>query len=87
MRLSLLLSTLFELYGWVIFARLIVSWIRLDPYHPIVQFLYRVTEPVLRPARQLIPPVGGLDFSPIIVFVVLRLVGGFLVRLLWRIGL
>lgn len=85
--LSRLLSALVELYGWIIFARLIISWIRLDPYHPIVQFLIRATEPVLRPARQLIPPAGGLDFSPIIVFVVLRLVGNFVVRTLWSIGL
>lgn len=85
--ISSLVSALIELYGWVIFARLIVSWFRLDPYHPIVQFLYRVTEPVLRPARQLIPPAGGLDFSPIIVFVVLRIAGSFIVRLLWSLGL
>jgi len=85
--LSRLAAALFELYGWLIFARLILSWIRLDPYHPIVQFLYRITEPVLRPARQLIPPAGGLDFSPIVVFIVLRLVGNFIVRLLWSVGL
>lgn len=87
MRLAPLVSNLFELYGWVIFARLIISWIRLDSDHPIVVFLYRATEPVLRPARQLIPPAGGLDFSPIIVFVVLRFVGSFLVRLLLSLGL
>lgn len=87
MRLSPLISTLFELYGWVIFARLIISWIRLDSDHPIVTFLYRATEPVLRPARQLIPPAGGLDFSPIIVFIVLRFVGGFVVWMLRSMGL
>ena len=87
MGLSRLVAALFELYGWLIFIRLILSWIRLDPYHPIVQFLYRITEPVLRPARQLIPPAGGLDFSPIVVFIVLRLVGNFVVRLLWSAGL
>lgn len=87
MALSRLVGSLFELYGWLIFARLIVSWIRLDPYHPVVQFLYRITEPVLKPARQLIPPAGGLDFSPIVVFIVLRLVGNFIVRLLWSAGL
>ncbi|HLS91335.1 MAG TPA: YggT family protein, partial [Limnochordia bacterium] len=65
------------MYGWVIFARLILSWLRIDVDHPIISFLYRVTEPVLRPARQLIPPAGGLDFSPIIVFIVLRIVGNF----------
>ena len=87
MGLSRLVGALFELYGWLIFARLLLSWIRLDPYHPIVKFLYRITEPVLKPARQLIPPAGGLDFSPIVVFIVLRLVGNFIVRLLWSAGL
>lgn len=87
MRLSPLVAALFELYGWVIFARLVLTWIRLDLDHPIVTFLYRVTEPVLRPARQLIPPAGGLDFSPIIVFIVLRIVGSTLRMLLISIGL
>lgn len=87
MRLSPLVSTLFELYGWVIFARLILSWIRFDSTHPVITFLYRATEPVLRPARQLIPPAGGLDFSPIIVFVVLRFVGSFVVWMLRSVGL
>lgn len=87
MRLSPLIDSVFALYGWLIFARLIVSWIRLDFYHPVIQFLYRVTEPVLRPARRLIPPAGGLDFSPIIVFVVLGLVRSFVVRLLFFAGL
>jgi len=86
-RLAPLVSSLFELYGWVIFARLVLSWVRLDLDHPIITFLYRVTEPVLRPARQLIPPAGGLDFSPIIVFIVLRVVGSTVVRLLISIGL
>lgn len=87
MRLAPLVGSLIDLYAWLIFARLILSWIRLDTYHPVVQFLYRVTEPALRPARQLIPPAGGLDFSPIIVFVVLRLVRTFLVRFLFSVGL
>lgn len=87
MRLSPLIDALFSLYGWLIFARLVVSWIRLDFYHPVVQFLFRVTEPVLRPARRLIPPAGGLDFSVIIVFFVLRMVRSYVVRLLYFAGL
>lgn len=86
MRLYPLVDAAFTLYGWLILARLLVSWIRLDFYHPLVQFLYRITEPVLRPARRLIPPAGGLDFSPIIVFTVLGLVRGYLLSLLVRAG-
>ena len=43
----------------------------MDPYHPIVQLLYQVTEPVLDPARRLIPPLGMIDISPIVVFIAL----------------
>ena len=87
MRLSQLVSLAFAVYIWLIFARLAVSWLRLDFYHPIIQFLFRVTEPALRPIRRLIPPAGGLDFSPVIVFSVLELVQLFVVGMLRRVGL
>jgi len=86
-RIAPLVDALFQLYGWVIFARLILSWIRLDHDHPVITFLYRVTEPALRPARQMIPPAGGLDFSPIIVFIVLGVVRSIVVGFLRSIGL
>ena len=59
-----------RLYSWVLVARALVSWIpNLDPYHPAVQMLYRVTEPVLDPIRKIVPPLGGvMDISIIIAF-------------------
>ena len=59
-----------QLYSYVLLARALVSWIpNLDPYHPAVQFLYSVTEPVLEPIRRLVPPLGGMiDISMIIAF-------------------
>ena len=59
-----------RLYSWVLLARALVSWIpNLDPYHPAVQMLYRVTEPVLEPIRKIVPPLGGvMDISIIIAF-------------------
>lgn len=65
-----LLLLLLQLYSYVLLARALVSWIpNLDPYHPAVQFLYRLTEPVLEPIRKLIPPLGGvMDISIIIAF-------------------
>ena len=87
MHLSALVRGLVELYSWMIFARLVLSWLRLDLDHPVITFLYRANEPALRPARQLIPPAGGLDFSPIIVFIVLRVMGDVLQWLLRSIGL
>ena len=68
-----LLGLLLELYSLVIFARVLITWVpNLDPYHPAVQFLHQVTDPVLEPARKLIPPLGMVDISPIIVMIVLQ---------------
>ncbi|MCB0091844.1 MAG: YggT family protein [Caldilineaceae bacterium] len=67
-----LLAQLVGLYTFVLLARILISWIpNMDPYHPIVQLLYQVTEPVLDPARRLIPPLGMIDISPIVVFIAL----------------
>ena len=65
-----LLIVLLQLYSYVLLARALVSWIpNLDPYHPAVQVLYSLTEPVLEPIRKLIPPLGGImDISIIVAF-------------------
>jgi len=65
-----ILSVLLQVYSYVLLARALVSWIpNLDPYNPIVQFLYQITEPVLEPIRRLIPPLGGMiDISMIVAF-------------------
>ena len=62
------LSIVLNLYMWVIIIRALLTWVNPDPYNPIVQFLYSITEPVLYRVRQLTPMSGiGIDFSPIIV--------------------
>jgi len=65
-----ILSILLNIYSYVLLARALMSWIpNLDPYNPIVQFLYQITEPVLEPIRKLIPPLGGMiDISIIVAF-------------------
>jgi YggT family protein len=65
-----LLLVALQLYSYVLLARALMSWIpNLDPYHPAVQFLYSVTEPVLEPIRKLVPPLGGMvDVSILIAF-------------------
>jgi YggT family protein len=65
-----LLSAVLQLYSFVLLARALVSWIpNLDPYHPAVQILYQVTEPVLEPIRRIVPPLGGMiDISIIVAF-------------------
>lgn len=56
----------------LVFARVVISWIRVDRYHPAVRFIHEVTEPMLRPFRAVlrIGP-GGIDFSPLILLLVL----------------
>ena len=67
-----ILVTALQIYSYIILARILLSWVRVSPYHPtfgpIVNAIYQITDPVLEPARRLLPPAGGLDFSPILVF-------------------
>lgn len=69
-----LLQLLVFAYQLILLARVVISFVQVDPYHPVVQFLFRVTEPVLEPIRQFLPQSGGLDFSPLVVMVLLQLV-------------
>jgi YggT family protein len=71
-----LLMNLLHIYSFIIIAAALITWVQPNPYNPIVQFLRRVTEPVLRPVRGLVPPekLGGLDISPLIVLVVIEYV-------------
>jgi YggT family protein len=59
-----------SLYMFIIVARALISWVSPDPYNPIVQFLYTVTEPALRPVRSRLP-ITGVDISPIIIILVI----------------
>jgi YggT family protein len=69
-----LILMLGRLYLFVLLARVLISWVQVDPYHPAVQLLYQVTEPVLQPIRQLLPPAGGMDFSPIVAMLLIQIV-------------
>jgi YggT family protein len=67
-----------EIYRYVVFAAVIASWVAPGSDHPIVRLLERVTEPVFAPIRKVLPPMGGLDLSPLIVLVGLSLLPRFL---------
>ena len=70
------MSVLFEVlylalsaYQLILLARVLMTWLpNLDPNNPIARFLYQVTEPVLAPIRSALPPLGGIDLSPLVVF-------------------
>jgi YggT family protein len=76
-----LLGFLLEIYSFVVLARVLLTWIpNLDPYHPAVQFLHQITDPVLEPARRLIPPIGMIDISPVVVMLLLSFLANALMR-------
>ena len=83
MQLIGLVRTLFELYSFVLLARVLIGWFQVDPYNPIVQLLYRLTEPLLAPIRRLMPQTGMLDFSPIVGFIVILLAEEIVVSILF----
>ncbi len=69
-----LINLLFTLYSFAIIARALLPWFRIGYYHPVMQFLLQITEPLLAPLRRYIPPMGGLDFTPMVALLVLWLV-------------
>ena len=80
-----LVNLAIQIYIYIIIARAIVSWVSPDPYNPIVRFLYRATEPVLRPVRERLPVATmGIDFSPMVVILALLFLQRFLVPVLYR---
>ncbi|MBQ0753977.1 MAG: YggT family protein [Gammaproteobacteria bacterium] len=59
---------------WSIVLRIVLSWIAPDPYNPMVRLVTQITEPVMAPARRLLPPMGGFDLSPILVIIAIQAV-------------
>ena len=68
------IDILFTLLELAILARVLLSWFRVDPYHPAVAFLYQITEPILRPLRRVIPPLGMMDISPIVAMLLVGII-------------
>jgi YggT family protein len=73
-----IVGTLIDLYSLVVLAAVVMSWIRVDPRHQLARIVYRLTEPVLEPIRRVLPSAGGLDFSPLVLLIALRVL-----RRLW----
>ncbi|MDG4553537.1 MAG: YggT family protein [Candidatus Competibacter sp.] len=66
-----LLKLLINVYLWGVIIQAVLSWVNPDPYHPAARVLAQLTAPLLRPARRWIPPVSGVDLSPVLVVVAL----------------
>lgn len=66
-----ILEIVLQLYMWIIIARALISWVNPDPWNPIVQFLDRVTEPVLAPIRRWMSWGMGIDLSPLVAILII----------------
>lgn len=68
-----ILDTILTIYFWAVLASVIISWIAPGSYHPGPQLIQQITEPVFNLTRKVIPPIGGLDLSPILIFIVIQI--------------
>ena len=82
-----LVNLLFSVLNMLLFIRALLSWVNPDPYNPIVQFIYQLTEPILLPFRRFVPPVGMLDISFIVAIIALQLVRSIVLSVLAQSGL
>jgi YggT family protein len=76
------IDVFFTLLSLAVLARVLLSWVRVSPYHPAVEFLYRITEPILAPLRRIIPPIGMIDISPVIALFLLQIIQQVLVAII-----
>ncbi len=77
-----LISSLQFILVLIVLVSVILSYF-MDPYHPVRRFLDRIVEPMLAPIRRIVPLVGMLDFSPLILIILIQLIGNLLIRLLY----
>jgi YggT family protein len=68
------ISLLVNIYFFALLAMIILSWVAPGGNNPAIYLLHQITEPVMAPLRKLLPPMGGLDFSPILVFVLINII-------------
>lgn len=81
-----LISGLLWLYSLVVIAAVLVTWVNADPWNPIVRFLRKATEPAFARIRRWVPfvVIGGLDLSPLVLLVAIRVLDRVITETLWR---
>ncbi|MBI5815330.1 MAG: YggT family protein [Nitrospinae bacterium] len=80
------LNIALTLYMWIVIIRALITWVNPDPHNPIVTFLRRATDPVLEPISRALPPMGGMDFSPLVLIMAIYFIQTFAVRTLMQFG-
>lgn len=83
---AIVIHWVLNIYMWVLFIRILLSWVNPDPYNPIVIFLKQVTDPVLNRVREKMPHTGMVDLSPIVVFLAIMFLDAFVVQTLQEIA-
>jgi len=82
-----ILHMVISIYIWVVIIAALITWVRPDPFNPIVQTLYKLTEPVYAWVRRYIPTaIGGVDLAPLIIIIGLQFIDLFLVKLLFQLS-
>lgn len=79
--LAQVISRLANIYTWIVFISIILAYF-MDPYHPIRQGIDNLVRPLLNPIRKVVPPVGMIDFSPMVLIILIQVVSNLLVRIL-----
>lgn len=67
-------ALLVNIYFFALLAMIILSWVAPGSHHPAIYLLHQITEPVMAPFRKALPPMGGMDFSPILLFILINVV-------------
>ncbi len=76
-----IVQTIFEILSLVVLVDVILSYF-MSPFHPIRVFLDRIVGPMLSPIRRVVPPLMNIDFSPVILLILLQIIESILVRIL-----
>lgn len=79
--LAQVISIAANIYTWIVFGSILLSYF-MDPYHPVRQGLDNLVRPLLDPIRKVVPPVGMIDFSPLVLIILVQVVSNLLVRTL-----
>ena len=78
-----IVHSLLTVYIWIVIIGALLTWVRPDPYNPIVQIIYRLTEPAYRLVRRIMPTVfNGLDLAPLIIIILLQVLDVILVNII-----
>ena len=78
--MAVLVFMLFRVLSWLVIAHVILSYF-MSPYHPVREIVDRIVNPMLTPIRQVMPFMGGLDFSPLVLIILLQVLGRLLASL------